>query len=361
MENESAKTKEAGFYATAENKVTEVVEEMESAVKEAVVEVEEKVEEKVEKVKKALTKNDEAKALMKSAEMIVSKADKDVRDVEKVVAEHVAEFKAKKEVLADNAMIESKELLAKTHYEYREDEDLEPFELSLGCTKEKVDLKPISGGHFLGLILGLIGMLATVATWIYFAAKKTGVELVPGQVPEQSAIDAMFTWIGGGMTGSVGNPMFGMITVALTALFIGFLFYKMRVALKENKNYKIANQAFEKSHNYLEEQKESKTEMERIDGHITLATPLIEGYTVILNEQNAKLKRIIHVEGELEDMNEYHPNSKHIMEETANLVKRAERFVNSPVSKEGRFNEDAINAYREAKALYSTYMTQAYA
>jgi len=361
MENESAKTKDAGFYASAENKVIEAVEEVKSITEEVVAEVEEKVEEKVEKVKKALSKNDEAKALMKSAEMIVAKADKDVKDVEEVVAEHVAEFKAKKEALADNAMVESKELLAKTHYEYSEDDDLEPFELSLGCTKEKVNLKPISGGHFSGLILALIGMLATVATWIFFAAKKTGVELVPGQVPEQGTLDAMFTWIGGGMTGSVGNPMFGMITVALTALFVGFLIYKMRVAMKENKNFKIANQAFEKSHNYVEEQKESKTEMERIDEHIIVATPLIESYTIILNEENAKLKRILHVEGELEDMSEYHPNSKHIMEETANLLKRAERFVNAPVSKEGRFNEDSVNAYREAKALYSTYITQAYA
>jgi hypothetical protein len=345
MENETLKNKEVQLESTE-------VEVKEELVLDS--------EEKVEKVKKPLTKHDEAQALMKSAEMIVSKADKDVKEVEEVVSEHVAEFRAKKEVLDNTAIAESKELLAKTHYEYGDDNDLEPFELSLGCTKEKVELKPISAGHFSGLILGFIGALATVATWLYFAVKKTGVELVPGQIPEQNTLDTIFTWIGGGMTGSVGNPTFGMLTVALTALFVGFMFYKMRLALKENKNYKIANQAFEKSQNYLEEQKESKTEMERIDAHITSATPLIENYTVILNEQNAKLKRIIHIEGMLEDMNEYHPNSKHIMEETANLLKRAERFVNVPVSKEGRFNEDSINAYREAKALYSTYITKVY-
>ena len=365
MENESMQTKDAGFYASAENKVTDVVtealDEVDSTIDEAVVEVEEKVEEKVTKVKKPLSRNDESKALMKSAEMIVSKADKDVKDLEDVVAEHVTAFKAKKQVLADNTLVESKELLTQANYEYSDDDDLEPFELSLGCTKEKVNLKPISGGHFSGLILALIGMLATVAAWIFFAVQKTGSVVGLDKVPEQSTLDTIFTWIGGGMTGSTGNALFGMITVALSALFIGFLIYKMRVGMKENKNYKVANKAFESSHVYVEEQKESASEMERIDKHITVATPLIESYSIILEEQNAKLKRVLHVEGELEDISEYHPNSKHIMEETANLMKRAERFVNAPVSKEGRFNEDSVNAYREAKALYSSYITQTYA
>jgi len=361
MGNESSKTNDATFYASSTSEVAEDSVEVESITEESLVEVGEKTEEQVKKVKKPLTKNDESKALMKNAEMLVSKADKDVKEVEEVVAEHVSEFRAKKQALADSTLAETKKLLEEVNYEYSNDEEFEPFELSLGSTKEKVDIKNISAGYFSGFILALIGMLATVATWIFFAAQKTGTAITPDKLPEQSALDAMFTWIGGGMTGSTGNPLFGMITVALTALFIGFLIYKMRVSMKENKNFKVANKAFEKSHIYVEEQKESKSEMERIDKHIVEATPLIEGYSVILEEENAKLKRILHVEGKLEDMSEYHTNSKHTMDETANLMKRVERFVNTPISKDGRFNEDSVNAYREAKALYSTFITQVYA
>ena len=362
MGNESTQTNDAKFYTSSADEVSENSLEVETIDEESLVEVEEKIEEKVEKVKKPLSKNDESKALMKNAEMLVSKADKDVKDVEDVVAEHVSAFKAKKQALADSTLAETKRLLEEVNYEYsNDDEESEPFELSLGSTKEKVDIKNIGSGHFTGFILALIGMLATVAAWIFFAAKKTATVITPDKLPEQSAMDAMFTWIGGGMTGSTGNPLFGMITVALTALFIGFLIYKMRVSLKENKNFKVANKAFEKSHVYVEEQKESKSEMERIDKHIVEATPLIEGYSVVLEEENAKLKRILHVEGKLEEMSEYHTNSKHTMDETANLMKRVERFINTPVSKDGRFNEDSVNAYREAKALYSSYITQAYA
>jgi len=370
MGNDSTQNKDAGFYASTENKVTETVNEVELAMEEAQVEVEthaeieEKVEvkEKVKKVKKPLSKNDEAKALMKSAEMIVSKADKDVKDVEDVVAEHVSEFKANKKVLSDSLLVETKSLLEKANYEYNnDDESSEPFELSLGSTKEKMNIKNINSGRFSGLILAILGMLATVAAWMFFAIQKTGSVVGLDKVPEQSTLDTIFTWIGGGMTGSTGNALFGMITVALSTLFVGFLIYKMRVGMKESKNYKVANKAFESSHVYVEEQKESASEMERIDKHIVVATPLIESYAVILEEQNAKLKRILHVEGSLEDMSEYHPNSKHVIEETSNIMKRAERFVNAPVSKEGRFNEDSVNAYREAKALYSSYITQTYA
>jgi hypothetical protein len=361
MGNESTQTKEAEFYASTEAKTTEAIDEVDVVTDEAVVEVEEIIEEKVEKVKKPLTKHDEAKALMKSTEELVSEADRDVKEVEDVVAEHVAEFKANKKNLVDNRLSEAKELLKKVNYEYINDDEFEPFELSLGCTKEKVDIKNITTGRFSGFIFALLGMLATVGAWLFFASKKTGELILLDKAPEQSTLDTIFTWIGGGMTGSTGNALFGMITVALSALFIGFLIYKMRVSMKENKNFKVANKAFEKSNTYVEEQKESKNEMERIDKHITVATPLIESYAVILEEQNAKLKRVLHVEGSFDDMSEYHPNSKHIMDETANIVKRAERFVNAPVSKDGRFNEESVNAYREAKALYSSYITQTYA
>jgi len=354
MGNENIKNKDASFYSS---EVTESIVEVESATEDAVVEVEEEIEEKVKKVKKPLSKKAESKILMKKAEMLVSKADSDVKEVEDVVAEHVSEFKANKKVLTDNILVETKALLEKVNYEYSVDEELESFELSLGSTKEKVQIKNIGTGHFSGFIFALLGMLATAGAWLFFASQKTGSVIMLDKVPEQSTLDTIFTWIGGGMTGSTGNPLFGMITLVLSALFIGYLIYKMRIGIKENKNYKVANRVFEKSHVYVEEQKESKGEMKRIDEHILKATPLIEDYVVILDEQNAKLRRILHVEGSLEDVNEYHTNSKHIMDDTANLMKRAERFVNAAVSRDGRFNEDSVNAYREAKALYSMYIT----
>jgi len=357
MGHETMKNSDATFYASETGEVTETAPEVESETEELLSEV----EEVVEKVKKPLTKNDQAKELMKSAETLISTADKEVKEVEDVVAEHVLEFKAKKKELDNNVLVETKTLLEKANYEYSVDEASEPFELSLGSTKEKVQIKNVGTGRFTGFILALLGMLATAGAWLFFALKKTGTEIMLDKVPEQSTLDTIFTWIGGGMTGSTGNPLFGMITLALSSLFIGFLIYKMRVSMKENKNFKVANKAFEKSHLYVEEQKESKSEMERIDKHILEATPLIEGYAVVLEEQNAKLKRILYVEGSLENSDEYHTNSKHIMADTENLMKRAERFVNAPVSKEGKFNEDSLTAYREAKALYSSFIAQTYA
>ena len=355
MENKEIQNEEVA-------EVTESVEEIESADHEPDVEVnEEEMEEKVEKVKKPLTKHEESKALMKNAEMLVAKADKDVKDVEEIVIEHVSEFKAKKENLAESILAETKTLLGEANYEYSEGENNDEFELSLGSTKENVQIQNLGTGRFTGFILSLVGMAATAGAWLYVAAQKTGTAIDIEKMPEQSTIDTVFTWIGGGMTGSTGNPIFGMATVGLTSLFVGFLIYKMRVSLKENKNYKVANKALEQSQVYVEEQKESKTEMERIDQHILEATPLIESYAVILNEQNAKLKRVLHVEGSFEDMSEYHPNSKHLMDETENLIKRVEGFINSPVSKEGRFNEESVTAYREAKALYESYIAQTYA
>ncbi len=315
----------------------------------------------VKKTKKQLTKNDKSRALIEDAKILISSADSEVKEVEDVVAQHVSEFKTHKKNLTDKTFVETRRLLEKAHYEYNQDEEDEPFELSLGTTQEKIRLKNVTTGRFTGLIFALLGMLATAVAWLFVASTKTGSVVVLDKVPEQSTLDAIFTWIGGGMTSGAGNPLFGMIVVAVSSLLVGLMVYKLRVAMRENKNFKVANETLEKSHVYVEEQKESKGEMERIDEHIKVSTPLVESYAVILDEQNAKLKRVLHVEGSLEDTTEYHTNSKHAMSDAANLMKRAERLVNIPVSKEGRLNEASVNAYNEAKALYDTYITQVYA
>jgi len=254
--------------------------------------------------------------------------------------------------------------LDKVHYDYNQVLPEEPFELSLGTTTEDVRVQPVSSGSFGGFILALIGMIGTIAGWFYVAAKKTGMEVDPEKLmanpPAPQDLEPMLAWIGGGMTNGVGNPTFGIATVALTALFIGYMLYKFYVGIKENKSYKIAKETYERSHVYAEQQKESKSEMERIDAHINACTPLLSSYRVLLDEANAKLQRILHVEGQRDDSSEYHPTSQQVMRDTDRLMDRAEKLITTPVTKEGRLNDASVQALIEAKALYESFVSKLY-
>jgi len=142
---------------------------------------------------------------------------------------------------------------------------------------------------------------------------------------------------------------------------IGWIVYKIRVSLIENANFRVANETFEKSNLYVENQKEAKSEMERIDAHIVAIIPIIENYRVLLDEQNAKLQRVLHIEGIKKDSSEYHSSSIDTMKETDLLMERVEALVLTPITKDGKLNDDSVSALHEAKSVSDYFVSKIYA
>ncbi|MCH9739701.1 MAG: hypothetical protein K0U38_02490 [Epsilonproteobacteria bacterium] len=323
--------------------------------------LEEEVVESTPKKAKPLSKNEEAKELMKNSEELISAADSEVQATKEVVKENVAKFEDVKATLSNTTITQSMILLEKANYEYTKEQAEEPFEVSVESMMDHFTLANISSGRFTGFLLAILGIIATAVAWLFVASSKTGTEITPDKIPDDSVLQTLFTWIGGGMTGGEGNPLFGMITLGVTALLIGWAIYKLRVAMRENKNYRVAHETFDKSHGYVESQKEAKTEMEHLDEHIRVCTPLIEDYKVLLDEQNAKLKRVLHIEGALENSSDYHYSSQQTMQESAKLMDKVEHLISTPMTKEGKLNEASTYAYIEAKALYEHHISKLYA
>ncbi|HHB93521.1 MAG TPA: hypothetical protein ENK88_00005 [Campylobacterales bacterium] len=312
------------------------------------------------KIVNPIRKNEQAKELIKNSAKLISQADSEVEATKESIAKDVSRFEEIKNSLLSTTIIQGQILLEKASFVYIKPESDEPFEISLGNTNDNIKVNNISGGGFTAFILAIFAMLATAVAWIFVASTKVGVIIEPPAIPDNASIDKIMSWIGGGMTGGDGNPLFGMITIGLTALIIGVIVYKFYVSIKENKNFKVANNTFEKSQLYVDRQKESKTEMEKIDEHIKKVVSLLEDYRVLLDEQNAKLQRIIHVEGELEDNSQYHQSSLQEMQESERLMEKAEELMIIPITKNGKINENSINSLNEAITVYDYYLSKIY-
>jgi hypothetical protein len=313
-----------------------------------------------EEIKKPLTKNEQARELMKSSAGLISEVDSDVQTTKNTVSEHVNSFEEAKSQLLNTSFTQSQILLEKASFVYSTSEAEEPFEISLGTEDETVRVNNINSGGFSGFILALLAALAVAGAWIYVASTKVGVALSPAIIENEAEQTSIFKWIGG-ITGSEVDPMFGMGIVGISALLVGWIVYKLRVSTKENKNFRVAHETYEKSTIYVENQKEAKTEMERIDEHIQEITPIIENYQVLLNEQNGKLQRILHVEGTHEENSEYHSSSIESMKQSENLMTKIEELVTTPITKEGKLNDASSSALAEAKSIYDYYISKIYA
>ena len=309
---------------------------------------------------KKMTKNDQAKKLIKDAQELVHKADDEVDLAKETLAKSIDRFEALKIEMLNTTMAHNTDLLKKANFEHQKYESDEPFEVSLESTTEKFSLDKVTSGRFTGLILAILGIIAAVAAWVFVASYKTGTKINLDQLLDEATQNTLLTWIGGGITGGQGDPLFGVVAVVVTALLVGWAIYKLRLSMRENRNFKVASRTFEKSHGYVENQKKIKTEMERLDEHLNAATTLMLDYKVLLEELNAKLQRILHIEGALERQSDYHTSSQQVMKDSDKLMNRIEVLLSTPMTKEGKLNKASEDALNEAKLLYESFVSKLY-
>ncbi len=316
----------------------------------------------IKNIKNFKSKNEQAKELLEHSKEIISKADKEVEVTKSSISKDIDRLQEIKNSFLNTTFTKSLILLEKASYEYNQKNSNEPFKFSLDNMNESINLQNISSGRFTGFILSLLTMLLVAVGWIYLAITNLGIklQLQPPKIPDDETINRIFTWIGGGMTGANGNIIAGEATVAISALIFGFLVYKIYISLKENKNFKIANDIYKKSHQYLQKQKEIKNEIEKIDEHIKEVIPTLENYKYLLDEQNGKLARILHVEGIKEDYETYHPKSVETMRDTEKLMNRVQELISTPITKDGKLNEEAKFSLYEAKEVYEYFLSKIY-
>lgn len=311
------------------------------------------------------SKQVEAKELIASSKELVSKVDNQVEECKIGVSKVAENFDEIKETFNSVTFQNSQELLEKVGFEYNSalDELNEPFELKLE-EKERhtMHIQNISSGRFTGLLLAIGTAIITFGIWIYFATQKLNIPITANMTPETAEAHAspVLSWIGGGMTGGIGNPMLGALILGFSALLMAWLVYAIRVNLRANKNLDIAKKTYEESTEYSLTKDDCKKKMERIDAHLKESSIEVEHFSILLNEQNAILNRILYVEGPASEEHGYHPNSTKTMKNTERLMRAMERLLNTSVTSEGQLNVKSEQALINAQAVYADFLGRMY-
>ena len=302
---------------------------------------------------------------MESSKELLSKVDSQVEECKIGVSQAADNFDDAKRTFNNTTFKSAEELLAKVGYSYNSalDELNEPFELSLEQKESgTVRIQNINSGRFTGLLLAIGTAVLTVGAWIYVATQKLSIPFDPEMTLEASEIHSnpILSWIGGGITGGVGNPMFGALILGFSALLMAWLVYAVRVHLKANKTLRIAKKAYEESAEYSLCKDDCKKEMEKVDAHLRECSREIESFTMLLNEQTAVLKRILYVEGSGSQEHLYHPTSNKVMRHTERLMRAMERLLNTSITASGKLNVKSEQALINAKAVYADFLGRIY-
>ena len=304
----------------------------------------------------------EAKELIRDSKDLVSEVDSLVQECQLGVSKAADDFDTQKRTFFNKTFKASEELLKKLGIEYGTNKSLhEPFELSVNSSVENLEIEYISSGRFTGMLLALMVALLTFFGWIYFATKALNIPLNQVTIKSiESNMDAVLTWIGGGVVGVHGHSMVGALVLGFSGLIMAWIVYAVRIHFKTDKNLRVAKKAYIESRAYSFSKDECKKEMLRVDAHLREAIISIENFSVVLNEQNGILKRIVYVEGVANEEKSYHPSSKKIMRETEKIMNSIETLLNTSVTKDGTLNPESQKALAIAKAVYAEFVGRIY-
>jgi hypothetical protein len=318
---------------------------------------------RVDLEKRVINKKEQTKKLLKNSLKLISNIDNDVANIKHSIKRDVNRLQDVKSNFLNTTFTQNRILLEKASYKYTKNRAEEPFEIYLGTTDANIKIKDINSGSFTPLFLSFITMIITIGVWIYYASLKIGLTLQfqPLTIPTVQDFENMLLSIGGIVGGGGENGIiFGLSIVGVSALIFALLVYKSLVSIRDNKNFKIANDIYKKSYIYVNKQKKSKIEMDRIDEHIKKITPMIINYKYLLDEKNAILQRILHVEGRKKSYSEYHQSSIESIKDTEKLMNKIEELITTPITKDGKLNRKAERSLREAKDVYDYYISKIY-
>jgi len=304
----------------------------------------------------------EAQELIESSKELVDEVDFEVEECKVCVSKAAEDFDTQKRIFINETLKVSEELLEKVGFECANNESSEPFELSIDSAFEgNLSIDYISSGRFTGMILAIIASGLTLFGWIYLASQKLNIPLENLSLKAiETNINTVLIWIGGGIFDMEGHAMIGALIIGFSILLMAWFVYAIRVHFKAHKNLRIAKRAYVESKEYSLSQDECKKEILKVDGHLRESIVSIENFGIILNEQNAILKRVVHIEGIASEDHRYHPNSTRVMRETQRVMKSIETLLNTSITKNGKLNLESQKALSISKAVYEDFIARIY-
>ena len=222
----------------------------------------------------------------------------------------------------------------------------------------EVEIKDLKSGKVGAFLWALLSMIAVFAAWCYIATSSLGLPIIPDKFPDIYRLTKALEWtskqLGQGESASVGAAV-----VVGVLLVLGWLIYMILVSIRHSKNLRLAEQTDEAVSLYCTNKEDCKAKMKIVREHIQNSTKTLTKYKVLLEEQNAKLKRALVVE-EANGYDSLHNKTKEEIEATQKLIGQLKKLLDTPISESGVLSKEAIETLKHATKEVNEHIMKIY-
>lgn len=281
-------------------------------------------------------KNKKAKDLIASAEKMLHDVDSEIEKTDSLFESDLQRYTA----LRDDVSAHSLKTFDDTYMQIQNvdfkgseltytDETMEDIGDEFCKCKHEIEpvvIEKVKTGVFTAVAGALFAGLATFAAAVSAAVLQTGMKVDFQKMPDREQIVSLFEWFGGGMLQEGSGDMMsgGYILgggVGIVMLIAGYLILNAR----SGKNLHAAEEKFsEATASHLDKSTQNRKTMSMAEYIETLEKNL-QTLKVYMDEFNAVLKRIIHIEGT--DYASYSMNSQKDIHTALSIYKHAKSLI----------------------------------
>jgi len=231
-------------------------------------------------------------------------------------------------------------------------------EIEYDNKEQELHIKEPPSGKVKGFLLGFIIFLISIVALTIYGAKLANIKLNFASLMVKDNLDLIAnSYL------KIFNinqpPIVGYVIIGLISLILGFLVYKIVVLLQKLKNKKYL-QTLEKDSVEFEKNLRNKIiNIQELLEHIKKIKSVTKKYNIILQEQDAKIKRALFIE-KPQSFEDLHYKSKVEVEKTLLITDELLNLMNTQVNEEESVSPASINALKNANAVINEVIRKIY-
>jgi len=286
-----------------------------------------------------LKKYDAAKLLLKKANFLVNDVDNQMCSCQILFDKDLEAYEKAKKLLYDHGLDSSNFLLSQLCYvedkKHQADDDILVFKDE--NTRKPPQIKKVYNAKIMASVLALFSALSACITLLLFAVEQLHIVSDITAIPLRELVNPVLNWYAS-QIGMDDRPLVGALMLSTVLLLLMWGIYTLYVRLKENSNLNRAKEQLLAAEAYCAGKASCKEQMKRADAFIHKAINTLHLYQGVLDEQQVKLKHILHTERDKIFSQDFLPESLDEMKKTRELINYIKDFMTVNMLEEGKLS-----------------------
>jgi len=260
--------------------------------------------------------------------------------------------------ILNTTVADSLELLKRLGVDSLADEEAAISEIQKDNKEQLITIKRPSKGNLKGFFVGLIGTIATIGGALAYGAKMANLPINSATFLQKANLDTIATKYAELI--NVKGTMPGYALVGVSSLLVGFILYKIVTAIQKSKNSKYVEKIEKDTKQFIENLNNKIAKIYDLGEHIEHIKQVMQKYDIILQEQNAKIRRMLFIEQPEDGVDSLQRASKLEVEKTVLILDELLKLMNTPVNDGIEIREESKERLHSANSVINEVIKKLY-